>query len=271
MVKQELGLTLNCGRFWPARKPMQQSVSRERETDASWEWRGREMPPWNVLRLFLPHVVGASYPLTCVPLDKCIGFCSMCVCVRVSMCVLIVSSHSSQNARLMVLFYYPHTCPSLLLLLKFYWTIKSTCLGTTDKMMKIAGYKKNELCWSLTPLGLLPIWVQSVNYEMQMIGQQILVKSQFGEQRGLLGSCEDQGGSITWIWKERLKWETKAEPDSQFCLETGLYLAFYCAMICENGSVDTLLQQETNAGKVNLSRGIRHWCVSHFPYLLGFI
>lgn len=39
---------------------------------------------------------------------------------------------------------------------------------------------------------------------------------------------------ITGIWDEKPKWEAKPKTDSHASLETDLYLAFYCTMICEH-------------------------------------
>lgn len=60
--------------------------------------------------------------------------------------------------------------------------------------MKITGYERNELFWSLFPFGLLPIGVQSVNYEIWFVGQQMLVKCQFGKQSNWWGESVYEKG-----------------------------------------------------------------------------
>lgn len=90
-------------------------------------------------------------------------------------------------------------------------------------------------CWPTDP-GEMPIW--GIEWP---VGELI----------------HEKGACITWIWKEKPSREPKAKTDSQFCLETGLYLAFYCTVICEQRFVGTFPQQETNFRKVKL-RQKRH-------------
>ena len=52
-----------------------------------------------------------------------------------------------------------------------------------------------------------------------------------GSGRGL---AHERMDTHYWNLEEKLKWEAKAKTDSHVCLETGLYLAFSCAMICEH-------------------------------------
>lgn len=63
----------------------------------------------------------------------------------------------------------------------------------------------------LIPFDLLPIWVQSVNYEIQMTGQQILVRCQVGEP----GDCGGAGLCEVGGWVLYLNLEREAEMGAQ--------------------------------------------------------
>lgn len=107
----------------------------------------------------------------------------MCVCV----CLIFPCQQSNINP---IALFHCSPLPTIpfLFLLKFYRTIKSTSLGTIDIVDEIIGCERNELFWSLFPFGLLPTGVQSVNYEIRLLGQKILVRCQFGKQSNWWGS-----------------------------------------------------------------------------------